>query len=195
MRSPVPGASTLCTLLTWSRTSCGQLVVNHTVGEILTSCGGEHFQADRVKRWGSAKNWARPGFEPGTSRTLSENHTARPTSLRYKWRNFCNFSKNFVLVKKFLDDATTLRSSQSKQHVNPVPLWRDRAAYEELRTVCPSTGWVARPLPRACTPQNSEGSASQEHGDKIFVVRVTNHKVYAQLSIRDSLPICKLIPK
>ena len=27
--------------------------------------------------------WARPGFEPGTTRTLSEYHTPRPTSQRY----------------------------------------------------------------------------------------------------------------
>ncbi len=32
------------------------------------------------------QRWARPGFEPGTSRNLSENHTPRPTS---HWSVLC----------------------------------------------------------------------------------------------------------
>ena len=42
-------------------------------------------ETDRLNRFLSEneidlKTRARPGFEPGTSRTLSENHTPRPTS-------------------------------------------------------------------------------------------------------------------
>ena len=44
--------------------------------------------------------WARPGFEPGTSRTLSENHPPRPTSRCVVAKNYCLISKPMHLFSK-----------------------------------------------------------------------------------------------
>jgi hypothetical protein len=43
----------------------------------------ECLRLDAGRPYSDTKERARPGFEPGTSRTLSENHTPRPTSQIY----------------------------------------------------------------------------------------------------------------
>ena len=58
-------------------------------------------KAEKLQLYKTERRRARPGFEPGTSRTLSENHTPRPTSRRQTLNPFLKqqFRVNFFREK------------------------------------------------------------------------------------------------
>ena len=87
--------------------------------------------ANTCQLWSLKTFWARPGFEPGTSRTLSENHTPRPTS-RHTHGSKCKPFRFWDCRKKCL--CLNVVKYQYGYVIKPLPITSSQRRQNDTQT-------------------------------------------------------------